>query len=47
MILVEADIIAVQAEINVQTSIAIVVSDGRVCESPLGRPRKLEGIAFE
>jgi len=37
VILVQAHVIAVQAEINVQQSVAIVVSDGGMCERPLRR----------
>ena len=47
MILIEAHIITVQAKIDVQPAVAIVVSDRRVCESSLGRPHKLKGVAFE
>src|SRR2546430_11508575 len=47
VILIEAHIITVQAKIDVQPTVAIVVSDRRVCESSLGRPHKLKGVAFE
>src|ERR1700677_2873249 len=44
VILIEAQVVAVQAEVNIQTSVAIVVGQGRMGEGPLRRLRKLEGI---
>src|SRR5258708_1749892 len=44
---VETDIVAVQAKINVEPPIIVVVGDGGVREGALRRARELEGIAFE
>src|SRR5207253_9810931 len=47
MILVKSHIIAVEAKINVEPSVAIVVRNGGMRERPLRRLHKLEGIALE
>ena len=47
MILIESQIVAVQAEVNVETSVAVIVGDRCVREGSLRRRCKLEGIALE
>src|SRR4029079_2006475 len=47
VILVQAYVIAVEAEVNVETPVAIVVCDGSVGKSSLRRSRKLEGIGLK
>src|ERR1700676_4495811 len=47
VILVQTQVVGVEAKINIKTSIAVVVSRGSVRERSLRRPRKLEGIAFQ
>ena len=47
MVLVQSEVIAVQAKINVETAVAIVVGDGGMGESSLRRSRKFEGVAFQ
>jgi hypothetical protein len=46
VILIQAYVVAVETEINVETPVAIVIGDGRVSESSLGRSRELEGIGL-
>ncbi len=47
VILVQTQVVAIEAEINVEASVAIIVSDSRVGKRSLGRPRKPEGVALE
>src|ERR1035438_3929032 len=47
MILVQSQIVAVHAEINIQQSVAIVIRHGGMCEGSLRSARELEGIAFD
>ena len=47
MVLVQAEIIAVEAEINIETPVAIIVREGGLCESSLRRLVELESIALE
>src|SRR5437660_11142441 len=44
VVLIKAEIVAVETEVNIKSAIAIVVGDGRVCECALRRFRKLESI---
>src|SRR5882762_11177385 len=46
VILVETEIITVEAEIDVEAAVAIIVGDGGVGESALRRIGELEGVGF-
>src|SRR5579862_5518598 len=47
MILIEAEIVAVEAEVDVEPSVTVVVRDGSVRERALRSVRKPKGIALE
>ncbi len=47
MILVQAEIVAIEAEIDIEPAVMVVVGDSRVRERALRRARELEGIALE
>ena len=47
VILVQAQIVTIETEINIKQTVAIIIGDGGVCESSLRRTRELEGIALE
>ena len=46
VILIQAQVVAVQAEVNIETSVAIVVGNSRMRKRSLRRVRKFEGIAL-
>ena len=47
MILIEPQIVAIEAEINVEASVAVVVGDRCVGECSLRRPRELKGVPLD
>ena len=47
MILIETDVVVVDAEVDVETSVPIVVRNCSLRKTPLRIARKLEGIAFD
>src|SRR5882724_5641383 len=47
MILIQSQVVAINAKINIQARVAIIVSDRRAGECALRRTRKLKRIAFE
>ena len=47
MILIEAEIVVIETEINVKAPIPVVIGYRGVGEGSLRRPLKLKGIAFD
>ena len=47
MVLVEPQVVAIQAEINIQTSVAVVVGDRRMGKRPLRRALELERVLLD
>ena len=47
MILVEAEIVAVEAEVNIEAAIAVIIGDGGVGEASFGRFGEAESIALD
>ncbi len=45
VILVEAEIVHIEAEVDIQAAVAVVVGNGGVGEGSLGRAREAEGVA--
>ena len=45
--MVQAQVVTVETEINVEQAVVVIIGDGRVGESSLGWARELEGIALE
>ena len=46
VVLVQSQVVAIHAEIDIQASVAVVVGDRRMRECSFGRMRKLEGISL-
>src|SRR4051794_34403610 len=47
MILIETDVVVVNAEVNIKMSVPIVIGNRSLRETPLRGARKLKGIAFD
>src|ERR1700733_6490740 len=47
VILVQTKVVAIEAEVDIETSVAIVVGQGRMRERSLGRRFELEGTALD